>query len=239
MFIRGPETRKLLAWEPSTSSGQPELFLYAVYEEGNVVENLTTVRGDPQAVYAATRFAPYSMRSEQSPQEAGATIVQDVGANRPVRDAADQRVINNLVSRTGRLVSGVRYGLTWPTLAGGAAPIDDDRDGMPDDWEKLHFGTTARGSPTDSSSDFDGDGYTDLEEYLNGTDPKVPDSVKHAAARFRTSDEQSRKVQTAGESACSRSRLPAAGIAFICDRRTDPDPLRGGRQHETRKPSKL
>jgi hypothetical protein len=49
---------------------------------------------------------------------------------------------------------------------------DTDHDGMADNWELTHFGTLAWGSVSDSSSDFDGDGYTDLEEYLNGTNPR-------------------------------------------------------------------
>ena len=44
---------------------------------------------------------------------------------------------------------------------------DTDGDGMPDDWEREHFGTLDR----DGTSDFDGDGISDLDEYLNGTDP--------------------------------------------------------------------
>ncbi len=48
---------------------------------------------------------------------------------------------------------------------------DTDDDGMPDGWEveyslKLH--------QNDSSEDVDYDGYTNLEEYLNGTDPRDP-----------------------------------------------------------------
>lgn len=41
---------------------------------------------------------------------------------------------------------------------------DGDGDGMPGDWEVLHFSdtTTANGK-----SDYDRDGYTDLQKYLN------------------------------------------------------------------------
>ena len=49
---------------------------------------------------------------------------------------------------------------------------DTDQDGMADAWENLHFGNLARGSTGESSSDLDQDGYTDLEEFLNSTDPK-------------------------------------------------------------------
>jgi hypothetical protein len=52
----------------------------------------------------------------------------------------------------------------FPAIAAGTPYIDTDGDGMPDAWEK------ARGlDPTvnDSAGDRDGDGYTNIEEFLN------------------------------------------------------------------------
>ncbi len=47
-------------------------------------------------------------------------------------------------------------------------PVNDiDCDGMDDDWEEEHFGTLDR----DGTGDFDGDGISDLDEFLNGTNP--------------------------------------------------------------------
>jgi hypothetical protein len=44
-------------------------------------------------------------------------------------------------------------------------------DGMPNTWMTTHFGTTAGDGPRAPGADFDGDGVTNLEEYILGTDP--------------------------------------------------------------------
>ncbi len=48
---------------------------------------------------------------------------------------------------------------------------DADGDGLPDDWEVFHFGNLTAANAT---GDFDGDGSSDLAEYLAGTFPKNP-----------------------------------------------------------------
>ncbi len=47
---------------------------------------------------------------------------------------------------------------------------DSDGDGMDDDWEREHFGDLSR----DGTGDFDGDGISDLQEFLAGYDPTLP-----------------------------------------------------------------
>ena len=44
---------------------------------------------------------------------------------------------------------------------------DSEPDGMDDDWEVVYFNNLSR----DGSGDFDGDGVSDLQEFLAGTDP--------------------------------------------------------------------
>jgi hypothetical protein len=62
-----------------------------------------------------------------------------------------------------------------PTIwtAGTAAPLDEmdtDRDGMSDVWELAH--SLNPEDPTDAKLDTDGDGLTNQQEYLCGTDPR-------------------------------------------------------------------
>lgn len=53
-------------------------------------------------------------------------------------------------------------------LRKGSATVGDaDNDGLDDAWEMQHFGSTAR----DGTGDFDGDGMSDLAEFLAGTNP--------------------------------------------------------------------
>ena len=192
-YIKGPMTTKsasMVAWLPRAESGAA-LRTGTVFESGNLTEGFSTVRGGASNVYARTLFMPYSIPVEDSPQDAYNKIVNDAGANRQVggadgtivaiRDSVDQRIINNLAARTGTFVNGVNANgvggfpsIAWPTLVAGTAATDNDNDGMPDAWENLYFGNTSSGSTTDSKADLDADGYTDLEEYLNGTNPTAP-----------------------------------------------------------------
>jgi len=96
-------------------------------------------------------------------------ILAACGAILPERDAVDARIIEEIRSGTGRIIDSQDQVGGWPQLRSAPAPKDTDRDGMPDDWEIEH--ELNRNDPSDAANDADGDGYTNVEEYLNGTDP--------------------------------------------------------------------
>ncbi|TSC69223.1 MAG: Uncharacterized protein G01um101456_290 [Parcubacteria group bacterium Gr01-1014_56] len=79
------------------------------------------------------------------------------------RDTLDTRLVNEVRAKSGPARSPVDGG-PWPTMGGGVAPLDSDKDGMPDTWEAQN-GLNANDA-TDRNSDKDADGYTNLEEYL-------------------------------------------------------------------------
>ena len=108
----------------------------------------------------------------EPPELAFAKVLAGVGAILPKRDSVDARVVEEVRSGTGRIIDSQKEVGGWPSLKQGTAPVDTDSDGMPDEWEK-RFGLDPN-NPADAAQDADGDGYTNLEEYLNGTDPRVP-----------------------------------------------------------------
>ena len=57
----------------------------------------------------------------------------------------------------------------WPQYKSSPAPTDTDHDGMPDKWEDK-YGLNSS-DLSDGVTDKDGDGYTNVEEWLNSTDP--------------------------------------------------------------------
>ena len=60
-----------------------------------------------------------------------------------------------------------------------AALVDSDGDGIPDWWMMKYFGhpTGQAGDLSRAQDDADGDGMSNLQEYLTGTDPTNPNSV--------------------------------------------------------------
>lgn len=118
----------------------------------------------------AARAVPIT---QQSAEQAYELVLAQAGATLPRRDPVDTRIINMV--RTGKLT--YKNGIVdipadvggWPEYKSERAPTDSDHDGMPDTWEKK-FGLKWN-DPSDGAKDTDEDGYTNVEECLNGTDP--------------------------------------------------------------------
>jgi pectate lyase len=100
----------------------------------------------------------------QPAAEAFESVLRSAGASLR-RDSADERLVKGVRDRTHRLIDSENNVGGWPTLKSTPPPLDTDGDGMPDDWERSH-GLNPN-DPSDGNQDRDGDGYTNLEEYLN------------------------------------------------------------------------
>ena len=67
----------------------------------------------------------------------------------------------------------INMGAYGNTAGAALASADTDSDGLPDDWEIEYLGDLTPGANDDSE---DSDGLTNLEEYVNGTDPANEDT---------------------------------------------------------------
>ncbi len=129
---------------------------------------------DTASAKVSTPF-PLDPINTQSATDSYESVLNKAGASLPKRDTLDQRIVNDVRNRTGRVIDvqggyphGTPYATSqsaWPTLNTLTAPTDTDHDGMPDNWE------TKRGLNPNNASDralFNVNGYTNLENYLNG-----------------------------------------------------------------------
>lgn len=115
---------------------------------------------DP-ADWSFIRSAPIGTLSVQvfsSAEQAVRDVAMFSGAM--PRDASDTRALRDFLTCGGKIIDNPSQVGGWPVLASGIAYPDADADGMDDTWE------ASRGLSS-ANADADGDGYTNLEEFLN------------------------------------------------------------------------
>lgn len=120
----------------------------------------------------------------QMAEHAYELVLNNVGAILPKRDSIDIRIIEEVKTGTAKYggIWGVGSGIIdsqiqvggYPKYNSTLAPKDTDHDGMPDDWENVQG--LDRLNPDDRNGDRDGDGYSNLEEYLNNLSSVKPAS---------------------------------------------------------------
>jgi pectate lyase len=136
-------------------------------------------RDDPQVQQLIARGrqakpAPAPAITQQLAEQAFELVLADAGAVRPRRDPVDERIVAEV--RSGKTTHGNGI-INSPDDVGGypeyrSTPplLDTDNDGMPDAWERRYDLNTD--DPADGFRDTDKDGYTNVEEFLNGTSPR-------------------------------------------------------------------
>ncbi|MBN2129267.1 MAG: DUF1080 domain-containing protein, partial [Sedimentisphaerales bacterium] len=170
---RGPDSRRQHAFYIGGETTQ-------LYVENNRMSGFDTVFHDDWDMIRGARECnrcekPFSVAAVPTDDVdvVYERILASCGATLPVRDAVDARIVKEVRSTTGRVIDSQERVGGWPELKPAVAPKDVDRDGMPDEWESRHGLNPADAS--DNRQDSDGDGYTNIEEALNRTDPRVKD----------------------------------------------------------------
>jgi hypothetical protein len=182
---------------PSTSSGSRLVGFRAgeannmrIYSAGNRIDGdrngmldgtnptSTFIQGTYTTATSAFSMAPVTT---ETADQAFSSVAQTAGAFYWNRDAVDSRLFSELVSQQGRIINSQNEVGGYPHLptVSRTANWDADGDGMPNAWERRFPGLNPR--LADNNGDLNGNGYTNLEEYLHfravgGTIPE-PDTA--------------------------------------------------------------
>lgn len=142
-------------------------------------ETKDTMRLDAPLQFYATTTHTAEVAYEKVLQYAGACYSRDAHDSIMVADVRENKATFTSGSNLPGIIDSqddCRYadGTTgWPELKSTAAPLDTDRDGMPDDWERAHG---LDPNNPDDRNDTDVDGYTMLEVYMNGLVADIMDA---------------------------------------------------------------
>lgn len=154
--------------------------------EGNYVEGYPEISSnnwaggvdfEPGTSEARNRsITPFNTASvtTQTAEEAYKLVLENAGAIAPKRDIQDVRTIEqiksgNYIFTPDGIVDNVEQVGKWPILKSQKPPKDSDGDGIPDKWE-IANGLNPD-DPSDAVMDRNGDGYTNIEEYINSLVP--------------------------------------------------------------------
>lgn len=187
-FKYGPSTKKNVRYRVVNPSKTNELPFGKWYVQGNYVDEAKDVSknnwlgidigngGTEADKREAVMDKPFSAETIplKSAKEAYMDVLKYAGASYR-RDTLDERIINDVKNRTGRLIDvqggyphGTAYAMTlnaWPALKSLPAPADTDKDGMPDEWEEKNGlnSNDAADAIKVSLHKF----YTNIEVYIN------------------------------------------------------------------------
>jgi len=111
-------------------------------------------------------------------------VLSDSGASRRInekgewvadRGMVDNRIINDYKNGTGHIPVTEKEVGGYPVFPSGTPYADRDHDGMADVWEDMYG--FDKNNYSDNAQDKDNDGYTNLEEFINGTNPNSADNA--------------------------------------------------------------
>ena len=162
-YKSGPATKKRIAFDDRNP-------LARAWFAGNSMDEV--VPRDPWSLVTGRADAAYRLAgplamppvTRDPALRAYERVLAGAGASH-ARDPVDARVVESVRRSTGSLIDSQKDVGGWPELASGSPWKDSDGDGMPDDWERSQGLDPA--AAADGKADRDGDGYTELEEWMN------------------------------------------------------------------------
>lgn len=184
----GPATNKNVRFRVVNPSKTEPIPFGKYYVDGNFVDGADDITkdnwngvhmgngGSEEDKRGAKMNAPFNsaLVTAHKAIEAYEAVLQFAGASFK-RDTLDQRIINDVKNRTGRIIDvqgGYSHGTTydvsknaWPYLQSSPPPQDSDNDGMPDDWEKEKSLNAT--DANDASQHQLHRHYTNIEVYIN------------------------------------------------------------------------
>ncbi len=136
------------------------------------------------------------MRKFMTAQKAYNYVLKNVGATLPIRDEVDERIVRVVKTGKPEYIKGLdpdsfyqfkhrrlpadsyKKGIITDIAQVGGYPeyqgtpyLDSDKDGIPDAWE-IKYGLNPFDAQ-DAAEDKNSDGYSNIEDYLNGTNPNT------------------------------------------------------------------
>jgi hypothetical protein len=162
VFMRGPSWNG--SWPVIMIQSKDNADGTTVYMSGNDIGAYPTLSSTSAYIIRTPAFAGTGI-TPMPPADAKQWVVGNVGARPWNRDAVDARLVNQIVTNSGgAMIDSPSQVGGYPILRG-TAPVDSDGDGMPDAWE-IQRGLNPNAA-SDAHLDRNGDGFTNIEEYIN------------------------------------------------------------------------
>ena len=120
-----------------------------------------TIRSDIEFSTVETNTLPANELMEK--------ILPSTGAFLPARDPIDDRLLYDVANETGRLISTPSDVFGWVTKEEVYREIDPQKS-----WQTTF--NIDLSNPDEAHADFNNNGYTNIEEFLNGTNPRKDES---------------------------------------------------------------
>lgn len=159
VYLAGPNSTGALAFQESNAAAR-SFFAGNSMNGAKPTDPWSLVENADRASRLASLPWPQDVASDTAPLE---KVLAGAGASHH-RDGVDARIVENVRARGGRIIDSQNEVGGWPALRTAPAAADSDGDGMPDAWEREH-GVDPH--VADANGDADGDGYTNIEAWLN------------------------------------------------------------------------